>query len=242
MRAITLIAFASFASLSACNAPIDATAERGDAVGADLSSTATQAKGYELVAYAEDAAQLCDVGAWCLYGAFMLNTDYEDMGGGTPNTDYYDLIQGTVVEFAQSFDISLYDQFTFPDSIPHTIYDITNVHARFVCQPETFCDKLTFDMDGGNSSGMYLYYDWYTNRTSEIPGIFYGSEYGFEIFQPEEAALDYTPSSLDTAVYYPEVIDNKGQAIAVLRRYDSANFPQMTDFATGDAFFFLVKQ
>ena len=202
----------------------------------------TLPQGYELVDDAEDAAQYCGKGDWCLYGAFMLNHDYEMMDANTPNTDYFDPLQGYVVQFALSYDISLYDQFTFPDSQAHTIYDITNVSAQFYCKLQWMCDDLTTSMDGGGSSGMYLYDDWYTNRTSEIPGIFYGPEFGFEIYQPVDAYLNYTPDSLDENLYYPEVTDNKGQAFAVVRRYDQNNWPAMTDFTTGDAFFYLIQQ
>lgn len=232
-------------SLSACSQatplPTDG-APGGSSQAASVAESAKLPQGYELVDYAQEAEALCQKGDWCLYGAFMLNHDYEDMGGGTPNTDVFDLIQGSVVEFAQSFNITLYDQLTFPDPLVHTIYDISDVHADFDCRPSSFCDLLTVDMDGGNSSGMYLYYDWYTYQTSEIPGIFYGTEYGFEIHQPVDAMFDYTPDELGNSGYYPEVTDNKGQAFAVLRRYDTANFPAMTDFATGDAFFYLVQQ
>lgn len=199
-------------------------------------------QGYELVDEADAASALCDVGDWCLYGAFMLNEDYEWMDATTPNTDHFDPLQGYVVQFALSYDIALNSQFTFPDSQAHTIYDISNVAARFVCRPQWMCDDLANDMDGGGSSGMYLYYDWYTGRNSEIPGIFYGSQFGFEIYQPVEAYMNYTPDTLDQNLYYPEVTDNKGQAFAVVRRYDPANWPVMTDFTTGDAFFWLVQQ
>ena len=230
-------------SLSACASEASPVSARAPSASTEAETqTAKLPQGYELVDYAQDAQQLCQRGDWCLYGAFMLNTDYEDMGGGTPNTDFFDTIQGTVVEFAQSFNISLYDQLTFPDSQVHTVYEISKVRSKFVCLPENFCDLLTADMDGGNSSGMYLYYDWYTYQTSEIPGIFYGSEYGFEIYQPVDAMFDYSPDELGNSGYFPEVTDNKGQAFAVLRRYDTANFPAMTDFATGDAFFYLVHQ
>ncbi len=202
----------------------------------------TLPQGYAFVDDAQDAAQYCGVGDWCLYGAFMLDHDYEMMDASTPNTDYFDPLQGYVVLFAMSFDIAPYDQFTLPDSIVHTTYDITNVSAQFTCRPQWICDGLTKDMDGGGSSGMYLYYDWYTYRTSEIPGIFYGSEFGFEIYQPVDAIFNYTPDSLDMNFYYPEVTDNKGEAYAVVRRYDVNNWPNMTDFTTGDAFFYLIEQ
>lgn len=215
-------------------------------VSTALLSTAASAEtlpqGYQLASDAEAAGSNCGVGDWCLYGAFQLNNDYEMMDAVTPNTDYFDPLQGDVVQFAISFDISLYDQFTFPDSMAHTIYNITNVSARFDCRAQSYCDDFTKDMDGGGSSGMYLYYDWYTDRTSEIPGIFYGQEFGFEIFQPVDAYLNYTVDTLDAGLYYPEVTDNKGEAYAVVRRYDVNNWPAMTDFTTGDAFFYLIAQ
>lgn len=210
-----------------------------------LSATAaaeTLPQGYAVIDDAEDASAYCGAGDWCLYGAFILNHDYEMMDASTPNSDYYDPLQGYVVQFAMSFDIAPYDQFTLPDSIAHTTYSISNVSAQFICKLQWMCDDLTQDMDGGGSSGMYLYYDWYTERTSEIPGIFYGAQFGFEIFQPTEAYLNYTVDTLDENLYYPEVTDNKGQAFAVVRRYDQNNWPAMTDFTTGDAFFYLIQQ
>lgn len=229
-------------ALSACAADPNGSNEAiEDArVASEDAQTAKMPNGIGLWTYAQSAEQLCDVGDWCLFGAFQLNTDYEDMGG-TPNTDYFDPIQGQLVLFAQSFNIAVYDQFTLPDPLVHTSYDITDVHARFACR-DTICSDMTTDMDGGHSSGMHLFYDWYTDRTSEVPGIFYGSVLGFQIYQPENADMIYTPGTLGNVGYFPEVTDNKGEAFAIVRRYDAANWPAMTDFATGDAFFYLVQQ
>ncbi len=237
---LTLALSACATSPSLSDAP-EADSAAATEEGSNPEGQATPLSASWLIPHAASAQSLCNGGDWCLYGATRPDTTYDPVGGN-PAAGTFDPLIGDIVLFAVSFDISKNDQFTMPDPLVFTFYDVQIHDVQMLSSSPSFTDLIATDVDT-YSSGLSIWYNFYTNQTSSVPALVYGDTYGFQIHAPTDAPMSYTPNALPPGLdsEYPELAEGRGEGISVLRAFDPGTI-DMVDFVTGSAYYFLVKQ
>ena len=216
--------------LSACTS--DDIAPIADAdPSAEAQTSAKVLVATDMTAEAQDAESLCNGGDWCLYGAFSPTTAWG------PSKGHFDPLMGDIVEFAVSFEADVSDEFVMADPLVFTLYDMKVSDVVMLSHTPALTDIIAADADSYNS-GISLWYNWYTNQTSSVPAIVYGDTFGFELHDPSDATISYTPNALPED--YPRLAEGKGDGIGVLRAFDPGTW-NMVDYVTGESFYYLKK-